>query len=57
MYLVYPPEFWIAIVFKRNPKQWFMQKFGGGGGGSKVHFGLCENGELIFFQFIMDFKT
>ena len=51
MHLVYLPKFCIAIVSnffwefrshpKKNQRQWLC-KISGGGGASKVHYGLCE---------------
>ena len=51
MHLVYLPKFCMAIVSnfswvfhsrpKRNQRQWLC-KISGGGGVSKVHYGLCE---------------
>ena len=54
MYLVYPPKFCITIVFDFS---WDDCKFPGeiGNNGSakfwevnKVHYGLCENGDVPF---------
>ena len=54
MHLVYPPEFCITIVsnfswvlqsFQEKSKTMVKQNLGGV---NKVHYGLCENGELYF---------
>ena len=50
MNLVYLPKFCITFVFnfsvvRRENEDNGYAKFWGGGGGNKVHYGLCENGE------------
>ena len=63
MHLVYPPRLCITIVFdfswndcntQENWKQWLF-KIQGGGGDDKVHYGLCESGELYwhYLQFLL----
>ena len=57
MHLVHPPPPLQNFVFsifpgyqsrpKRSKTRFYNIVSGGGGGGDKVHYGLCDNGELI----------